>query len=226
MSAKKYVRRIIGAVLVVAASTCSVTGMAVAETTSPAGVAEAGESFASPPPSPDRFTYTAHADDDTSEVPAKSAFLDSGGITGAELARRLERAGYIKGPKFRTAQGIAYEYRLKESQYTISYLVPADPRKIVSDPAESAGDRKVNIGWDNGPRLYMTGTDFWNLGKEGLQEACNKLPWGSRACTNFVERVWTGNLTGPGRILNDGRCWDLSQTLNVGWRPAAPEKCK
>ncbi|WP_224389128.1 hypothetical protein [Pseudonocardia sp. ICBG1293] len=148
------------------------------------------------------------------------------GIIGGELARRLEQAGYVKGAEVRTTQGTAHEYTLKSSSYTILYLVPADPGKIVLDPEESVGDRKVNVGWDNGPRLYMTGTDFWNLGKAGLQELCGKLPWGSRTCGNAVERIWNDNLTGPGRILNDGRCWDLSQTLNIGWRPAPPEKCK
>lgn len=109
--------------------------------------------------------------------------------------------------------------------YTISYLVPINSETIVPVPDFSTSDRKINLGWDNGPRLYMTGPDFWNLGKIGLQEMCGKLPWGSVACNKFVERLWTGNLTGPGRILNDSRCWDLSQTLNVGWRPASPEKC-
>lgn len=148
------------------------------------------------------------------------------GIAAGELARRLEQAGYVKGAEVRTTQGAAHVYSLKKPTYSISYLVPVDPRKIVSDPAESAGDRKVNFGWDNGPRLYMTGTDFWNLGKAGLQELYGKLPWESRACGNWVERLWNDNLTGPGRILNDGRCWDLSQTLNIGWRPAPVEKCR
>lgn len=199
--------------VIVALSMTLVSGNAIAATATPGSTA-AG------------ISTTAPQGDIDDVLNRRSSFSsEEQGIRAAELAAHLADAGYVNEGVVRTPQGSAYTYTIRDDSYTISYLVPINSETIVPVPDFSTSDRKINLGWDNGPRLYMTGTDFWNLGKIGLQEMCGRLPWGSVACNKFVERLWTGNLTGPGRILNDSRCWDLSQTLNVGWRPASPEKC-
>lgn len=116
------------------------------------------------------------------------------------------------------------------SGVNIEYEIPEDDSEIISlenSAAEGSVElRKINVGWDNGPRLYMTGTDFWNLGASGLKELCTNIPFLGGMCESLVQRVWEDTLTGPGKPLNDDTCYDLSQTLNVGWEEMPPERCE
>lgn len=154
-------------------------------------------------------------------------------MKAGDLRAELIKKGYTSG-ETKTINGErATTYSTHINDVNLEFLVPESDDIDVNVAFPEAGadesgtnTHKVNFGWDNGPRLYMTGTDFWSLGATGVKEVCGKLPAGSGPCSDLVDRVWKDILTGPGKPLRDGTCYDLSQTLNVGWEKVSASKCK
>ncbi|MGC3021840.1 hypothetical protein [Brevibacterium sp. FAM 24630] len=154
-------------------------------------------------------------------------------MKAGELRKELKSKGYEAGATKTIEDEKVTTYSTSVQDFTIEFLVPENDNTEVNlslpsdnENSSAAGTQKVNFGWDNGPRLYMTGTDFWNLGATGVKEACGKLPAGSGPCSDLVDSVWEDILTGPGKPLRDDTCYDLSQTLNVGWEKVDASKCK
>lgn len=86
----------------------------------------------------------------------------------------------------------------------------------------------VNFEWDWGPRIYMTGAEFWSLGASGFGGVvCGLLGGGllgGAACSVAATAAWN-KIAGNNSILNDQTCYDLSQALNIGWTRAPEHKC-
>lgn len=179
----------------------------------------------------------------TTATPAFSSDLDaaktpqtlnesSEKMKAGDLREDLLSKGYVAGESKIVSGEEVTSYSVNVKKLKIEFLVPENDAEEVdvsfpqNDKESGLTPRKVNFGWDNGPRLYMTGTDFWNLGATGVKEVCGKLPAGSGPCSDLVDSVWEDILTGPGKPLNDGTCYDLSQTLNVGWEKVDAKKCK
>lgn len=119
-----------------------------------------------------------------------------------------------------------------EHGYTVETYSKKDPSGItveydvVVPPAEPTP--YVNFEWDWGPRVYMTGAEFWSLGAAGFAGAiCNYVSGGLAAAGYSVATTALWNkIAGNNRILNDQTCYDFSQALNLGWQAAPAEKCR
>lgn len=85
----------------------------------------------------------------------------------------------------------------------------------------------IRFEWDWGPRVYMTGAEFWSLGANGFASALCSFIGGNAgaACSTATSALWS-NATKNNRILNDPTCYDFSQALNIGWQKAPAEKCR
>lgn len=137
-----------------------------------------------------------------------------------ERREQLTEAGFAIA-EVRTEHGYTVETYIKNdpSGGTIEYDVVVPP--TVATPY-------VNFEWDWGPRLYMTGAEFWSLGAAGFAGVlCNYLSGGLAAagCSVGTTALWN-KIAGNSRILNDQTCYDFSQALNLGWQVAPAEKCR
>lgn len=141
--------------------------------------------------------------------------------TPEERRAQLVEAGFVKSGE-RSEHGHTVEtYRLEESNgIAVEYdvILPPDPGTIVPF---------INFEWDWGPRVYMTGAEFWSLGASGFAGAlCSVFGgplWGA-GCSMAGTAAWN-KIAGDNRILTDQTCYDFSQALNIGWEPAPQEKC-
>lgn len=137
-----------------------------------------------------------------------------------ERRDQLTEAGFVK-VNARIEHGYTVEtYSKKDpSGITVEYDVVVPP----TGPAPY-----VNFEWDWGPRVYMTGAEFWSLGAAGFAGVlCNYFSGGLAAagCSVATTALWN-KIAGDNRILNDQACYDFSQALNLGWQPAPAEKCR
>ena len=137
-----------------------------------------------------------------------------------ERRRQLTEAGFVK-VNDRIEHGYTVEtYSKKDpSGITVEYDVVVPP---------AGPTLYVNFEWDWGPRLYMTGAEFWSLGAAGFAGLlCNYFSGGLAAagCSMATTAFWN-KLAGNNRILNDQTCYDFSQALNIGWEVAPKEKCR
>lgn len=133
----------------------------------------------------------------------------------------LVDAGFVKSDE-RSEHGYTVEtYRLEDANgVVIEYdvILPPEPGTIVPF---------INFEWDWGPRVYMTGAEFWSLGASGFAGAlCSVFagPWWGAGCSMAATAAWN-KIAGNNRILSDQTCYDLSQALNIGWERAPQEKC-
>lgn len=122
---------------------------------------------------------------------------------------RLEYGRKVETFRKSVPEGIAVEY------------------DVISNAGElNVYEPKWNVEWDWGPRLYMTGEEFWSLGATGFSSAiCSVFGGiiGGVACGVVAELAW--NKLANGTILDDPQCYDLSQALNIGWEKAPAHKC-
>ncbi|MGV0419058.1 hypothetical protein ACUY3J_09030 [Corynebacterium segmentosum] len=104
---------------------------------------------------------------------------------------------------------------------SIEYDVLGDP--VIASPASF-----VRFEWDWGPRIYMTGEEFWSLGASGFAgTACGFLGKSVKlgtACSVAATAAWN-KLTAKRNWAHDDQCYDLSQFMNIGWEKAPREKC-
>lgn len=85
----------------------------------------------------------------------------------------------------------------------------------------------INFEWNWGPRIYITGAEFWSLGSSGFAGAvCSRFAgWkAGAACSAVASAAWN-KIASRHAILSDQTCYDLSQFINIGWKRAPQEKC-
>jgi len=138
----------------------------------------------------------------------------------AERRGQLTEAGFVK-VNDRIEYGYTVEtYGKKDpSGITVEYDVVVPP---------TGPTPYVNFEWDWGPRIYMTGAEFWSLGATGFAGViCDYVSGGlgAAACSITTSALWN-KIAGNNRILNDQNCYDFSQALNLGWQKAPAEKCR
>lgn len=120
-----------------------------------------------------------------------------------------------------------------DSGYTVETYTLETPEGVnveydVFSLPEGVAAAQWNIGWDWGPRLYMTGAEFYSIGASSFAGIlCGALGggWpGAAACSGAATAAW-GKIADGSQILNNQTCYDLSQALNVGWEEVPAEKC-
>lgn len=130
------------------------------------------------------------------------------------------------GYKMTSAQkknGIPVEVYRKQVQPGIT----AEYSVACTDQVRFSGEATPywNVGWDNGPRLYMTGTEFWSHSASAIATAACSLvgsPIAGVACGLAADGAW--GAVSP-HIAKDDTCYDLSQFMNKGWEKAPANKC-
>lgn len=138
-----------------------------------------------------------------------------------ERRSQLVEAGFVKSDERSEHGHIIETYRLEESNgITVEYdvILPPDPDMITPF---------INFEWDWGPRIYMTGAEFWSLGASGLAGAlCSVFAgWKAGAACSVAGTAAWNKIAGSNQILTDQTCYDFSQALNIGWERAPQHKC-
>lgn len=138
----------------------------------------------------------------------------------AERRDQLTKAGFAKvGGNIEHGYTVEPYSKADPSGVTVEYDVIVPP---------TGPTPYINFGWDWGPRVYMTGAEFWSLGATGFAGAvCNYFSGyvAAAGCSTASTALWN-KLAGNNRILNDQTCYDFSQALNIGWEVSPDEKCR